>query len=61
MKKRSRLARIRYKQGLSTYSTCSSPQESVVSARLVVAQLETRAFTLDVQLVRALGGGFTAA
>ena len=26
-----------------------------------VAQLETRAFTLDVQLVRALGGGFAAA
>ena len=30
-------------------------------ARLAVAQLETRSFTLDVQLVRALGGGFQAA
>jgi NodT family efflux transporter outer membrane factor (OMF) lipoprotein len=55
------LARIRYKQGLSTYLDVLTAQESVVSARLTVAQLETRAFTLDVQLVRALGGGFTAA
>ena len=55
------LARIRYKQGLSPYLDVLIAEESVVSARLVVAQLETRAFTLDVQLVRALGGGFTAA
>ena len=55
------LARIRYKQGLSTYLDVLIAEESVVSARLVVAQLETRAFTLDVQLVRALGGGFAAA
>jgi NodT family efflux transporter outer membrane factor (OMF) lipoprotein len=54
------LARIRYKQGLSPYLDVLIAEESVVSARLVVAQLETRAFTLDVQLVRALGGGFTA-
>ena len=52
------LARIRYKQGLSTYLDVLTAQESVVNARLVVAQLETRAFTLDVQLVRDLGGGF---
>jgi outer membrane protein TolC len=55
------LARIRYKQGLSTYLDVLTAQESVVNARLVVAQLQTRAFTLDVQLVRALGGGFEAA
>lgn len=52
------LARIRYKQGLSTYLDVLTAQESVVNARLAVAQLETRAFTLDVQLVRDLGGGF---
>ncbi|HZC37452.1 MAG TPA: efflux transporter outer membrane subunit, partial [Sphingomicrobium sp.] len=56
-----RLARLRYSQGLSTYLDVLTAQESVVSARLTVAQLETRAFTLDVQLVRALGGGFAAA
>ena len=55
------LARVRYKQGLSTYLDVLTAQESVVNARLVVAQLETRAFTLDVQLVRALGGGFQSA
>ena len=52
------LARIRYNQGLSTYLDVLTAQESVVNARLVVAQLESRAFTLDVQLVRDLGGGF---
>jgi NodT family efflux transporter outer membrane factor (OMF) lipoprotein len=56
-----RLARLRYGQGLSTYLDVLTAQESVVSARLTVAQLETRAFTLDVQLVRALGGGFASA
>ena len=52
------LARRRYENGLSTYLDVLTAQESVVNARLTVAQLETRAFTLDVQLVRALGGGF---
>jgi NodT family efflux transporter outer membrane factor (OMF) lipoprotein len=56
-----RLAQRRYENGLSTYLDVLTAQESVVNARLTVAQLETRAFTLDVQLVRALGGGFVAA
>jgi NodT family efflux transporter outer membrane factor (OMF) lipoprotein len=56
-----RLARQRYEHGLSTYLDVLSAEEGVLSARLDVAQLEARAFTLDVQLVRALGGGFTAA
>ena len=56
-----RLARVRYEHGLSTYLDVLTAQESVVNARLAVAQLQTRAFTLDVQLVRALGGGFRAA
>ena len=56
-----RLARLRYEQGLSTYLDVLSAEEGVVEAQLQVSELETRAFTLDVQLVRALGGGFTAA
>jgi NodT family efflux transporter outer membrane factor (OMF) lipoprotein len=56
-----RLAQRRYENGLSTYLDVLTAQESVVNARLTVAQLEARAFTLDVQLVRALGGGFRAA
>jgi NodT family efflux transporter outer membrane factor (OMF) lipoprotein len=55
------LARLRYEKGLATYLDVLSAEEGVVRAQLQVAQLETRAFTLDVQLVRALGGGFTAA
>ena len=56
-----RLARLRYEKGLATYLDVLSAEEGVVRAQLQVAELETRAFTLDVQLVRALGGGFTAA
>ena len=56
-----RVARGRYEQGLTDYLSVLTAQESVVNARLAVAQLETRAFTLDVQLVRSLGGGFSAA
>ena len=55
-----RLARQRYEHGLATYLDVLSAEEGVVNARLKVAELETRAFTLDVQLVRALGGGFAA-
>ena len=56
-----RVARGRYEQGLADYLTVLTAQESVVNARLSVAQLESRSFTLDVQLIRALGGGFDAA
>jgi NodT family efflux transporter outer membrane factor (OMF) lipoprotein len=55
------LARQRYEHGLATYLDVLSAEEGVVSARLTVAELEARAFTLDVQLIRALGGGFNAA
>lgn len=55
------LAQQRYKQGLSPYLDVLTAQESVVAARLKVAELRARAFSLDVQLVRALGGGFKAA
>jgi NodT family efflux transporter outer membrane factor (OMF) lipoprotein len=55
------LAQQRYEQGLSTYLDVLTAQEGVVGARLKVAELQTRAFTLDVQLIRALGGGFAAA
>jgi len=54
-----RVAQGRYREGLTDYLSVLTAQESVVNARLTVAQLETRAFTLDVQLVRALGGGFS--
>jgi NodT family efflux transporter outer membrane factor (OMF) lipoprotein len=55
------LARQRYRSGLSTYLDVLAAEEGVLAARLTVAELETRAFTLDVALIRALGGGFAAA
>jgi NodT family efflux transporter outer membrane factor (OMF) lipoprotein len=55
------LARKRYQSGLSTYLDVLSAEESVIGARLDVAELKTRALTLDIALVRALGGGFTRA
>lgn len=53
-----RLARLRYSQGLSTYLDVLSAEEGVLDSRLAVARLQTRAFALDVALIRALGGGF---
>lgn len=52
------LARKRYASGLSTYLDVLSAEEGVLQARQSVADLETRAFTVEIAMVRALGGGF---
>jgi NodT family efflux transporter outer membrane factor (OMF) lipoprotein len=54
------IARLRYKAGLSTYLDVLSAEQGVITARRREADLSARAFTLDVALVRALGGGFVA-
>jgi len=51
------VARMRYEGGLSTYLTVLTAQDSVLQQQRIVVDLEARAFTLDVALVRALGGG----
>jgi NodT family efflux transporter outer membrane factor (OMF) lipoprotein len=48
----------RYRGGLATYLEVLTAEDSLISARRQVASLESRAFTLDVAMVRALGGGF---
>ncbi len=53
-----RVARLRYGQGLSTYIDVLTIENRLVEQRLNLTRLESRAFTLDVALVRALGGGF---
>ncbi len=53
------IARQRYQGGLSTFLNVLTAEERVLTARQIVADLEARAFTLDVALVRALGGGFS--
>jgi NodT family efflux transporter outer membrane factor (OMF) lipoprotein len=56
-----RIARLRYQGGLSTYQNVLIAELAVLAQRRIVADLESRAFTLDVALVRALGGGFAPA
>jgi NodT family efflux transporter outer membrane factor (OMF) lipoprotein len=55
-----RIARLRYGASLSTYLDVLSAEQGVITARRREADLSARAFTLDVALVRALGGGFVA-
>jgi NodT family efflux transporter outer membrane factor (OMF) lipoprotein len=54
-----KVARIRYEGGLSEYVNVLTAEDALIVDRRAVADLEARAFTLDVALVRALGGGFT--
>ena len=56
-----RIARLRYKGGLSTYLDVLTTEQALIVARRRDADLSARAFTLDVALVRALGGGFAGA
>jgi NodT family efflux transporter outer membrane factor (OMF) lipoprotein len=56
-----RVARLRYSGGLSTYTTLLQVEQEVLRRRRTVADLQARAFALDVALVRALGGGFHSA
>lgn len=54
------LARHRYAGGLSPYLDVLTADESLLQARRNVADLEARAFVIDVSIIRALGGGFSA-
>jgi NodT family efflux transporter outer membrane factor (OMF) lipoprotein len=56
-----KIIRMRYEGGLSNYQAVLIAEDAVLQARLIVADLEARGFTLDVQLVQALGGGYTQA
>lgn len=55
------VARQRYEGGLSRFLDVLTAQDRALQAQRSVADLQARAFTLDVALVRALGGGFAAA
>lgn len=54
------VAMARYEGGLSRFLDVLSAQDRVLQAERTVAELKIRAFSLDVSLVRALGGGFYA-
>jgi NodT family efflux transporter outer membrane factor (OMF) lipoprotein len=55
-----RVARLRYEGGLISYIDTLSIESSLIAQRRAVAELQARAFALDITLVRALGGGFTS-
>lgn len=52
------VANNRYRGGLATYLDVLVAEDALIATRRTVAALQTRAFALDVALVRALGGGF---
>lgn len=54
------IADNRYRGGLATYLDVLSAEDALIAARRELASLETRALSLDIALVRALGGGFGA-
>jgi NodT family efflux transporter outer membrane factor (OMF) lipoprotein len=49
----------RYQGALATYLDVLTAQDQLITAQRAEAELETRALILDVELVRALGGGFS--
>ncbi len=55
------VARLRYEGGLANFQTVLLAEDSVLAARRTVVDLEARAFTLDIQLIKALGGGYAPA
>jgi NodT family efflux transporter outer membrane factor (OMF) lipoprotein len=54
-----RIQNNRYEGGLSTYLDVLSAEDTLLSSLHALTDLQSRSFTLDVALVRALGGGYT--
>jgi outer membrane protein TolC len=56
-----RIAKARYQGGLSPYLSVLVSENALISQKRLVADLEGLAFTYDIALVRALGGGYQSA
>ena len=56
----SKLAGLRYRAGLSNQIVQLTAEDSMVALSRTVADLEARQLSLDVALIRALGGGYSA-
>ncbi len=52
------IVKQRYNGGLATYLEVLAAEDAMIGARSASAALRARSFALDVQMVRALGGGF---
>jgi NodT family efflux transporter outer membrane factor (OMF) lipoprotein len=55
------VARERYKGGLSSYVAVLTAENALIDERRAFADAQTRAFSLDITLIRALGGGYAGA
>jgi len=53
------VARLRFQGELTSYVAVLSAEDAVIAERRALADAQARGFTLDIALVRALGGGFT--
>ncbi|VEB40580.1 Multidrug resistance outer membrane protein MdtP precursor [Chromobacterium violaceum] len=56
-----RVSQNRFDGGLANYLDVLTAEDSVIAARRSLASLQARRFSLDVALVKALGGGYQAA
>lgn len=56
----SKLAGLRYRAGLSNQIVQLTAEDSLVALSRAVADLEARQLSLDIALIRALGGGYRA-
>ena len=54
-----KIARLRYEGGLSNYLDVLTIEDRLLQARLAAAAIDAEARSLDISLIRALGGGFT--
>lgn len=54
------IARQRYDAGLDRYLDVLSAEDAVLAQRRRIAGLQSSTFNLDIALIRALGGGYTA-
>lgn len=54
-----RIQNNRYEGGLATYLDVLSAEDNLLSSLRSLTDLQSRSFTLDVALVRALGGGYS--
>ena len=54
-----RVARERYEGSLSSYLEVLTAEDAMLNNMRLLTDLQSRAFTLDIALTRALGGGYT--
>ena len=55
-----RLGKLRYDGGLSDYTSLLVAEQSLISQRRAVADLKSRAMTLNIALIKSLGGAYNS-